>query len=231
MTRIILIRHCEAEGNIKRVFQGHTDADISENGRKQLDLLRLRCRNMQIDAIYSSPLKRAYQTAEAINSFRNLTVQIHEDLIEINGGDWEGHYWRDLPGLFPEDTVLWNTRPYDFAPKNGEPMRHVYERMKRAVLEIAEKNQGKQICITSHGCAIRNFLCWAMGKPIEQINEVDWRDNTAVSIIDFNDAFEPTVVLANDASHLSGETSTFSKQTWWKPENRIKTEWDEEMFQ
>ena len=87
MTRIILIRHCEAEGNIKRVFQGHTDADISENGRKQLDLLRLRCRNMQIDAIYSSPLKRAYQTAEAINSFRNLTVQIHEDLIEINGPD------------------------------------------------------------------------------------------------------------------------------------------------
>ncbi len=48
-----------------------------------------------------------------------------------------------------------------------------------------------------------------MGKPIEQINEVDWCDNTAVSIIDFNDAFEPTVVLANDASHLSGETSTF----------------------
>ena len=98
--------------------------------------------------------------------------------------------------MFPEDTVLWNTRPYDFAPKNGEPMRHVYERMKHAVLEIVEKNQGKQICITSHGCAIRNFLCWAMGKPIEQINEVDWCDNTAVSIIDFDDAFNPTVVLA-----------------------------------
>ena len=49
--------------------------------------------------------------------------------------------------------MLWNTRPYDFMAKNGEPMRHVYERMKRAVLEIVEKNQGKQICITSHGCA------------------------------------------------------------------------------
>lgn len=168
MTRIILIRHCEAEGNIKRVFQGHTDADISENGRKQLDLLRLRCRNMQIDAIYSSPLKRAYQTAEAINSFRNLTVQIHEDLIEINGGDWEGHYWRDLPGLFPEDTVLWNTRPYDFAPKNGEPMRHVYERMKRAVLEIAEKNQGKQICITSHGCPFVIFCAGQWESPLSK---------------------------------------------------------------
>ena len=101
MTRIILIRHCEAEGNIKRVFQGHTDADISENGRKQLDLLRLRCRNMQIDAIYSSPLKRAYQTAEAINSFRNLTVQIHEDLIEINGGVIIGETFPDCSLKIP----------------------------------------------------------------------------------------------------------------------------------
>ena len=95
--------------------------------------------------------------------------------------------------------------------KMGEPMRHVYERMKRAVLEIAEKNQGKQICITSHGCAIRNFLCWAMGKPIEQINEVDWCDNTAVSIIDFNDAFEPTVVLANDSFPFIGRNIYFFK--------------------
>ena len=81
-------------------------------------------------------------------------------------------------------------------------MRHVYERMKRAVLEIAEKNQGKQICITSHGCAIRNFLCWAMGKPIEKINEVDWCDNTAVSIIDFDDAFELKQRLSDNISKL-----------------------------
>lgn len=230
MTRVLLIRHCEAEGNIKRVFQGHTDADISENGRKQLDLLRLRCRNMPIDVIYSSPLKRAYQTAEAINSFRNLKVNIYEDLIEINGGDWEGHYWKDLPVLFPDDTTLWNRTPYDFSPRNGESMRHVYDRMKHAVLDIVQQNMEKNICITSHGCAIRNFLCWAMGKPIEEINDVDWCDNTAISVIDFDSELHPTVVQANDASHLSGETSTFSKQTWWKPENRLKKEWDEEMF-
>ena len=228
---LYIIRHGKTYWNEEKRIQGWADIDLTESGRRVAVESAEGMKNIHFDAIYSSPLKRAYQTAEAINSFRNLTVEIHEDLIEINGGDWEGHYWRDLPGLFPEDTVLWNTRPYDFAPKNGEPMRHVYERMKCAVLEIVEKNQGKQICITSHGCAIRNFLCWAMGKPIEKINEVDWCDNTAVSIIDFNDAFEPTAVLANDASHLSGETSTFSKQTWWKPENRIKTEWDEEMFQ
>lgn len=224
MTRVILIRHCEAEGNIKRVFQGHTDAQISDNGKKQLDLLRLRCRNMLIDVIYSSPLTRAYQTAEAINSFRNLTVHIHEDLIEINGGDWEGHYWRDIPELFPEDYMSWIYFPSNFAPPNGEPMRHVYTRMKDAVHEIVRQYKGQQICIASHGCAIRNFLCWAMGKPIEQLNDVDWCDNTAISIIDFDDDFQPTVVLANDASHLSEEISTFYKQTWWRIKGRPNIE-------
>ncbi len=224
MTRVILIRHCEAEGNIKRVFQGHTDAQISNNGKKQLDLLRLRCRNMPIDVIYSSPLTRAYQTAEAVNSFRNVTVHIHEDLIEINGGDWEGHYWSDIPILFPEDYMSWVYFPSNFAPQNGEPMHHVYTRMKNVVHEIVQKHKGQQICITSHGCAIRNFLCWAIGKSIEQLSDVDWCDNTAISIIDFDDDFRPTVVLANDASHLSEETSTFSKQTWWKSEGRPNME-------
>lgn len=222
VTKVIVIRHCEAEGNIKRVFQGHINAAISENGQKQLDLLRLRCRNMPIDVIYTSPLQRAYATAEAVNSFRQVPVHICDDLIEINGGVWEGKKWADLPALYPEDARIWNMEPHKFAPENGEPMRHVYERMKRAVTEIVLQNQGKQICITSHGCAIRNLLCWAMGKPIEELNTVDWCDNTAISMLEFDEQLHPKVTLANDGSHMDHETSTFSKQTWWKPENRTK---------
>ena len=58
-TRLILVRHCEAEGNFRRLFQGSTDAPVSEKGRVQLDLLSVRCRNMAIDRIYTSPLRRA----------------------------------------------------------------------------------------------------------------------------------------------------------------------------
>ena len=65
MTRVILVRHCEAQGNTDGTFQGRTDCDISGNGETQLELVALRCRNMPIDVIYSSPLKRAYRTAEA----------------------------------------------------------------------------------------------------------------------------------------------------------------------
>lgn len=220
MTRILLVRHCEAEGNHKRVFQGHTDAAVSENGRRQLELLALRCRNMDIGAMYSSPLRRAYETAQAINEYHHLPIRTDAGLIEIDGGVWEGKPWEKLPELYPDDAKAWNARPWDFAPEGGEPMRHVYARIWDAVTGIVKQNPGKTVCVTSHGCAIRNFLCRAMGKPIEELNDVDWCDNTAISIVDFDEQLRPEIVLLNDASHLTEEVSTFAKQEWWKPEYR-----------
>ncbi|HIS70302.1 MAG TPA: histidine phosphatase family protein [Candidatus Gallacutalibacter stercoravium] len=221
-TRIVLIRHCEAEGNKNRVFQGHTDAQVSENGKKQLELLALRCRNMPFEALYSSPLRRAMETAQAVNRYHNLPMQICEGLIEINGGVWEGKPWDSFASLYPELTDQWYHEPWLFAPDQGEPMRHVYDRMRRAVCEIVKANQGKLICAVSHGCAIRNFLCWASGRPVERLNEVDWCDNTALSVVDFDESLRPAIVLGNDASHLNQEVSTFAKQDWWKPENRVR---------
>ncbi len=218
MTRILLVRHCEAFGNTQSLFQGHTDCEISGNGATQLELLGLRCRNMPIDAIYSSPLKRAYLTACAINQYHNLPIQIEPRLIEINGGVWEGVSWNELPQRFPDEAEAWNKRPHEFAPQGGEPMRDVYNRMWEAVTDIVRNNPGKTVCIASHGCAIRNFLCRAMNKPIEQLNEVGWCDNTAVSIIDFDEQMNSKVVLMNDASHLTPEMSLFTHQTWWKLE-------------
>ena len=73
ITRILLVRHCEAEGNTNGRFQGSSDCGISGNGEKQLELLALRLRNIRMDSIYSSPLKRARMTAEAINRYHHLT--------------------------------------------------------------------------------------------------------------------------------------------------------------
>lgn len=225
-TRIILVRHCEAEGNFKRVFQGHTDADVSENGKVQLELLSLRCRNMKIDALYSSPLRRARLTAEAVNRFHNLSLQIEPGLIEINGGDWEGKPWKDLPLVAPEAASAWNMAPWDCEPPNGEAMRSVYDRIWEAMKKIVQENQGKTVAVASHGCAIRNFLCRAVLGPIERLNDMEWCDNTAVSVVDFDGEMTPEVLLRNDASHLNEETSTLNKQEWWKPENRESGRFD-----
>lgn len=223
-TRILLVRHCEAEGNVKRLFQGHTDAPVSENGRKQLDLLAVRLRNQRIDALYSSPLQRAYQTAEAINRFHHLPIHTKRGLMEICGGSWEGKPWADFPVIDPRQSYYWDYEPHKFSPQGGETMQEVYGRVWEAVLEIVKENPGKTVCVTSHGCAIRNLLCRAAGYPIEQLGEVDWCDNTAISIIDFDRALQPRITVQNDASHLSAEVSTFAKQDWWHKEKRIPPE-------
>jgi probable phosphoglycerate mutase len=218
MTRIILVRHCEAEGNTNGVFQGHSDCDISGSGQTQLDLLGVRCRNMPIDAIYSSPLKRAYKTAEAINRYHGLEIRLDARLKEINCGDFEGLAWDELPSIYPEEMDIWNKRPYDFTPSGGETMREVYKRMWECVTDIVKENPGKTICVASHGCSIRNFLCHALNKPIELINQVGWCDNTGISLIDFDEELNSNVVMMNDASHLTPETSIFMNQTWWLPQ-------------
>lgn len=128
MTRVILIRHCEAEGNVKQIFQGHTDAPITENGRRQLELLALRLRNTKIDVLYSSPLVRAYETAVAINQYHNLPILQEQGLMELDGGEWEGIPWTDLPEKFPEMAEIWWTAPYEFVSEQGESMRQIYDR-------------------------------------------------------------------------------------------------------
>jgi broad specificity phosphatase PhoE len=216
LTRIYLIRHAEAQGNIERIFQGHSNGDVSENGIKQLERLSERCKSLNFDAVYSSPLQRAYKTAEAANIYHNLPITTLESLMEINGGHWEGKLFNDLPTLFPDEHEIWENEPWLFKAYEGESMQEVYERIWGAVQGIVLSHPNKSVCVVSHGCAIRNFLCRAYGKELCELATIDWCDNTAISIIDFDENLNAQVVISNDASHLDDELSTISKQDWWK---------------
>lgn len=157
MTTIYLVRHCEAMGNINRIFQGHTDEEISENGRMQLEKLAERFRGIHLDAVYSSPLKRAYHTAEAVNRYHRLPIHTDGRLMEINGG-----IGRRSPGgaaeLYPSEWEDWSERPWRFEAEGGEPMREVYRRMAEALTDIAAAHPGEAVAAASHGCAIRTAL-------------------------------------------------------------------------
>lgn len=216
MTQIYLIRHAEAEGNFKRICQGSYDADLSENGLRQLELLKERCRRYPFTAVYSSPQIRAYKTAQAANFYHDLPITKVSGLREIHVGHWEGQKWDDIPTLFKAENDDWNDKPWRFAPEGGETMKQVYERIWDAVLGIVKENVGGTVCIASHGCAIRNFLCRARGLSIEHLNEMGWAENTSVSLINFDDQLKPRIEYEYDASHLDESTSTISKQSWWK---------------
>ncbi len=205
MTTIYLIRHCEALGNVMRIFQGITDCDISENGAKQLELLSERFKDIHIDAVYSSPLIRTIKTAEAVAGPKNLIVEAVDGLIELDGGIVEGQPFLKSFKENPELAEIWNNHPEDFAPEGGEPMRNAYERIWETILNIAEKSKGKTVALTTHGGVTRCLLCRILYNDISRLNDVGWSENTAVTKIEFDDNLKPTLVYMNDHSHVPDE--------------------------
>lgn len=209
MTRLILVRHCEAEGNTKGVLQGRTDCDVSGNSAAQLELVALRLRNEPLAAIYSSPLRRAFKTAQAIDRYHGLEIKVDPRLSEIDLGDWDGRSWEEIAAQDSPMLRVWNETPGKFRAAGGESMREVYDRMWAAALDMVKANRGGTVCAVSHGCAIRNFLCRALGLPVDDIGRVGWCDNTGLSVVDFDEALSPRVVKMNDASHIPPELSVY----------------------
>lgn len=222
MTQIYFVRHAEAQGNVEEFFQGRIDCDISKKGSVQLEYLAKRFENIDYDVIYTSPLKRAVATAEAVNRRLRLPLNKREDIIEINGGVWEGMLWTDIEKEYPSEHNLWKTDMKRFSIKDGENMTEVYERMKAAIDDIVKKNIGKIIVVVSHGCALRNYLSFAeFGSP-ERLGDVGWSDNTAVSLIEYDDEAKPKIIFKNDSSHLPYEASTLAFSRWSKYDEKEK---------
>lgn len=205
MTSIYIVRHCEALGNAARLFQGHTDLDISETGIKQLEFLEKRFESIQLDRVYSSPLIRTQKTAAAIKSNKPLKVEIHKGLIEINGGFLEGKPFKDTFGTMPELADIWLNHPHKFHPEGGEAMASAYERIWETVLSIAKENKGKTVACATHGGVTRCLNCRLMFRDIKKLKDVPWSDNTAIALIEFDDSFNPKLKFLNDTSHLPEE--------------------------
>ena len=204
MTKIYLVRHCEAEGNLKQLFQGSINTDITDLGAKQLEFLKERFKDIQLDAVYSSPLKRAIKTAEAVIGEKPLTPIIHEGFVEIDGGVVDGKPFKET---FLELGLLddWINRPWTVKFEGGESFAEVYDRASKALFEIAENHKGQTIAIGSHGGVIRALSCKAMYDDLTRLKDVNWLENTSVTVVEFDDDLKPTVTLFNDFSHLPKE--------------------------
>lgn len=222
MTKIYFVRHAEAEGNVKEFFQGRIDCDISEKGAVQLEYLAKRFETIDYDAIYSSPLKRAMATANAVNRRLKLPINEREDLIEINGGVWEGMFWTDIAKNYPKEHDLWKNDMKNFYVEGSERMSEVYGRMINAVEQIVRENEEKTVVVVSHGCALRNYLSYAeFGSP-DRLGDVGWSDNTAVSLIEYDELIRPKLIFKNDSSHLPPEASTLAFSNWSKYDEKEK---------
>lgn len=208
MTRIYIVRHCEALGNLQKIFQGTTDLDITELGQKQLDYLTKRFENIHLDCVYSSPLIRTQKTAKAVIGTKGLTPIIHKGLIELDGGILEGKPFLEPSFDNPQIKYTWFNEPHNFMGEGGEHMHDAYERIWNAVVDIVKQNPEKTVACATHGAVIRCLMSRLCYGDITRLKDVPISSNTAVSLIEFDENLNYKIIFNNDAGHLPDDMIT-----------------------
>jgi broad specificity phosphatase PhoE len=194
-----LVRHGESTWNHARRFQGAQDAELSARGYEQAEALAAQLVDEEMEAIYTSPLQRARDTAAACGARLGLRPVPLDDLREVGLGDWEGlavetvverygdHYWR------------WLTAPADHPPSGGEPLDRLQTRIRGALDMIRARHPEGRVLVVTHGGAIAAFLCGCLGLGLNAV----WRvriDNAAVTRIVLPAG---RLLALNDTTHLA----------------------------
>jgi len=156
MTTMLLTRHGETDWNRELRIQGSSDVELNDLGRAQARGLAQELEHLDIDAIYSSDLRRARATAEVVAASHGLDVRLDPRLRERSFGSWEGLTREDVAAL-PEGSH-----------HDGESDDEVRERVVEAVQAIADAHPGEQVLVVSHGAALNTLWHHALGERVER---------------------------------------------------------------
>lgn len=215
MTKVYLIRHAEAEGNLYRRAQGWYDGRITANGYRQIEALSRRFADIHIDAVYASDLFRTCATAGAIYKPKGLPLNTDPGLREVNLGEWEDKTWGEL-NMFDHDRLeLFNATSPEWQAPGGDSFDSLRTRVGDTIIKLAKKHDGQTIAVFCHACAIRNTLCRFHGLSVAESGDAPTSDNTAVSLLEIA-GDEVHVVFQDDNSHLSEEISTAAQSRKWR---------------
>ncbi len=162
MTQVILVRHGETEWNVEQIFRGRIDIELNETGVKQAELLAEYLSNLKIDAVYSSPLKRALKTAEMIASHHKLDVEIAPGLIDFDYGKWQGLPHQEVKDKYKELYGKWLKNPHQVKMPDGESLNDVRERALSVVDDVVAKYEGT-VVLVSHRVVNKVLICALLG--------------------------------------------------------------------
>jgi len=203
--KIYIVRHGESLGNVAFTFLGHTDLDLSEKGYIQAKCTADYLSNVHIDSIYSSDLKRAFNTAVPNAEIRGMNVISRVDLREIFAGEWENLTCSEIEEKYKDlYTVGWQKEYGTFAFPGGESTIDAGKRFHDALLKISKENIGKSILIAAHGAVIRSFWAMISGISPEEISQkLPFASNASVSTLNYDgNKFIPIEYSYDE--HLSG---------------------------
>lgn len=169
MTHLLLIRHGETDWNVDGRWQGQADVPLNARGLLQAEQIADSLDNVEIQAIYSSDLQRAVQTAEALSRKKGLAVQIDPRLREIHQGEWQGLKVAEIETKYTQAFQARKQAPLQVAPPGGETTLQVQERVVQALQEITQHHPTDMVAVVSHGFTIAVALAWYYKRPASQI--------------------------------------------------------------
>jgi len=199
MTELILARHGETTWNVEKVFRGRADVDLDKVGLKQAELLGKYLSNWELEAIYSSPLKRALDTANTVARWQTVAVRIAEGLTDFNYGEWQLLPEQEVQKLYPALLNEWHSNPQKVKMPHGESLEDVTRRAVEVVNDILPRHRGN-VLFVSHRVVIKVLICHLLGLD----NSHFWNIRQDVCGITTFDYVDGRFILTghNDISHL-----------------------------
>jgi broad specificity phosphatase PhoE len=197
---LYLIRHGESNWNKIDRVQGQSNPHLSKKGREQAEAVAERLKSLKFSFLYSSHLKRAYQTAEIISSKTSLPIKVDLGLSEIHLGEWEG---KDGKTLWKENETFrqWFKKTAEISPPLGETLFKFRDRVNSALEKIIASHKEEERCIVvTHSGTIGVWLAHLLSMDFNKIWSIP-TSNASITIVRVGNPIF-SLVSFNDTSHL-----------------------------
>ena len=204
--KLLLVRHAETEWNRAGRYQGCIDTRLSPLGREQARSLAERLSTIQVDALYTSPLARAVETAEAIARAHGLPIVRDPAFSEICHGEWEGFTVEEVEARFPDQVIMRRRHPERVTMPNGESLAQVRDRALQGLARVEANHQEGTVCIVMHDAPLKMLLLDAIGLGPESFWRVAMAP-TGLSTVKVQQQ-RRLIHSINDVSHLAGDLTS-----------------------
>ena len=202
--KLILVRHGQTTMNRDRIIQGcGSDSGLSQRGREQAERTASLLGQQKIDAIYSSPLKRAVDTAQAIAQACQLGVNVAPGLKEIDAGELEGVSLDNMEEQHMEPWREWMRGNTSLLLPGGESLEELQRRAWNEIERMMERHRDETIVVVSHLMVTVAIICRAIEIDLRHALRLK-QDSAAISIVEIS-AQGNSLLLFNDTCHLDGE--------------------------
>ena len=199
--KVYITRHGETEWNIQGKIQGCLDSPLTEQGLWGAERLSEAIKNKNIDYIITSPLLRAYKTAQIAAGDSNITIVTMDKLKEINCGDFQGYGFQEVWEVYPELKETVKMDPYNFKYPGGESLKEFNERVVGGFESILEEYKGLNILIVGHGGTIKCITNHIFQEGESKSWFANVVDNCSLTEFDY-DSGEFTLVDYNNTTHM-----------------------------